>query len=303
MRTVTLALLTGVALNWVPAAHAADLDYGVLRGSDYEPASTEIDWNGGYFGAHAGYSSAALGFNNAFKPIVASALSQTYFESEMNASGLLQTHSTRTEGVSYGAFAGWNYQFDETVIGVEVDYTNFGRTGASYNYISRSMVGTDGYFRSVGLEGTSSTRLEDFGTIRARAGYTMGAFLPFVTGGLAIGRAQVADQVKIQAAEYDQTTYRANLGLSDPRQAAVVNHSGYSSFNAQNPGRSTLADPITYGTSKTKVVGGIALGAGLEYALTQNIILRGEYQYVLFNDFDGHKVNLNTVRGGAAVKF
>ncbi len=48
---------------------------------------------------------------------------------------------------------------------------------------------------------------------------------------------------------------------------------------------------------------GVALGAGLEFALTSNIVLRGEYQYILFNDFDGHKVNVNTVRGGAAVKF
>jgi outer membrane immunogenic protein len=31
--------------------------------------------------------------------------------------------------------------------------------------------------------------------------------------------------------------------------------------------------------------------------------VRGEYQYVQFQDFNGHKAELNTVRGGAAVKF
>jgi outer membrane immunogenic protein len=51
------------------------------------------------------------------------------------------------------------------------------------------------------------------------------------------------------------------------------------------------------------VIGGVALGAGLEFALTSNIMLRGEYQYVLFNDFKGHSAEINTVRGGAAVKF
>jgi opacity protein-like surface antigen len=37
--------------------------------------------------------------------------------------------------------------------------------------------------------------------------------------------------------------------------------------------------------------------------LTSNIFVRGEYQYAFFNDFDGHKFNVNLVRGGAGVKF
>ncbi len=52
-----------------------------------------------------------------------------------------------------------------------------------------------------------------------------------------------------------------------------------------------------------KTIGGIALGFGLEYALTPNILLRGEYQYINFQSFNGHNAELNTIRGGAAVKF
>jgi opacity protein-like surface antigen len=312
MRTVTFALLTGFTLGIVAPVQAADLDYGVLRGPDYEPEAPLIDWNGVYVGGHGGYTSAALNFNNVFQPVVANALRQTYFESTMNASGLLTTNSTRVDGTSFGGYVGWNYQFDETVIGIEADYTRFGKTGSSANDIARFTIGTDGWLHAVSLDGTASTRIEDYGTIRARGGYAIGNFLPFVTGGLAIGRAQVADQVAIQTYEYDQAPYRANAALTDPSKAVAVGHSGYANFNptAPDPGstpstgtRSTLAAPVTYGSSKTKVVGGITLGAGLEFALTQNIILRGEYQYVLFNDFDGHKVNLNTVRGGAALKF
>ncbi|MGU3662430.1 outer membrane protein, partial [Methylobacterium fujisawaense] len=55
--------------------------------------------------------------------------------------------------------------------------------------------------------------------------------------------------------------------------------------------------------AKTKTIGGVALGFGLEYAVTPNILLRGEYQYVLFQSFNGHRAELNTIRGGAALKF
>lgn len=312
MRTATLALLAGFTLGVVAPVQAADLDYGVLRGPDYEPAETLIDWNGVYVGGHGGYTSAALNFNNVFQPVVANALRQTYFESTMNASGLLTTSPTRVDGASYGAYVGWNYQFDETVVGIEADYTRFEKSGSSANQIGRFTVGSDNWLHSVNLDGKASTRIEDFGTIRARGGYAIGNFLPFITGGVAIGRAQIADQVAIQTYEYDQATYRANAALADPSKAVAVGNTGYANFNPTAPDpsstpttgtKSTLAAPVTYGSTKTKVVAGLALGAGLEYALTSNIILRAEYQYVLFNDFDGHKVNLNTVRGGAAVKF
>jgi outer membrane immunogenic protein len=58
-----------------------------------------------------------------------------------------------------------------------------------------------------------------------------------------------------------------------------------------------------YGATKKVTVVGLAVGGGIEYAITSNFLLRGEYQYVLFNDFQGHKAELNTVRGGAAIKF
>ena len=54
---------------------------------------------------------------------------------------------------------------------------------------------------------------------------------------------------------------------------------------------------------RTKTVGGVALGFGIEYAITPNVLLRGEYQYINFQTFNGHNAELNTVRGGAAVKF
>lgn len=296
MRALTLTAVSALLLCSVSSAVAADLDYGTLRGAeaDYEPAPSYIDWSGFYVGGHGGYSSAALGFRNVFQPIVANALRSTVTEHEMSASTLLAPNDTRVEGASYGAYLGYNFQFDDVVIGLEADYSRFGQIGATSSAIGRSRVTTNGFYNAVLLNGESSTKIEDFGTIRARAGYAIGSFMPFVTGGVAIGRAQIADHVSVQAFGYDAAA------LAEGRP---VNSYGYRYFNPRNPSQSTVAAPEVYGSSKSKTVAGVSLGAGLEYALTSNILLRGEYQWVQFNDFDGHKANVNTVRGGAAIKF
>ncbi|WP_336485267.1 outer membrane protein [Methylobacterium nigriterrae] len=303
MRIVTFAVLAGLSLCGASAAVAADLDYGVLRGPDYEPAVPVVDWSGIYFGAHAGYTSAALGFKQPFQPILAQYFRARDIESEFGVSSLLIANAKRASGSSFGGFAGVNFQFDEMVLGLEADYTQFQRGATSSNSIGRYFITSAGNYESVYLDGTSSTKVEDFGTFRARAGYAMGNFLPFVTGGLAIGRARIVDQVNVQNYGYDKKTYDANQQLTSGN-LAYVNFHDYKIFYQNDVGRSIPNGPIALPTvAKTKVVGGVALGGGLEYALTQNIILRGEYQYVLLNDFDGHKVNLNTVRAGAAVKF
>ncbi|GBU19913.1 MULTISPECIES: outer membrane beta-barrel protein [Methylobacterium] len=299
MRTLPFLLLASLAIG-TATARAADLDYGVLRGPEYEPVAPAVDWNGGYFGAHAGYSSTSLGFRNVFGDMIRNALHDTSTETNLGASTLLRAQSVRVDHSSFGGFAGYNFQFDDIVLGIEADYTRFGKTGTSFDTTGRSKV-TGDLLETVYLNGSSSTRIQDYGTIRARAGYAMGSLLPFVTGGLAIGRATVVDKLTYQAYGFNQTTYNANQGLTTGKPAYVYNY-GYTTFLQSSPDGSTPATD-TLARAKTKVVGGITAGAGLEFALTQNILLRGEYQYVLFNDFDGHKANVNTVRGGAAVKF
>lgn len=306
MRFATLGIVIGLGLGAPVAAQAADLDFGALRGGDYEPAPAPsfTTWEGIYVGGHAGWTSANFGFGTVYQPVVANALRSTAIESEMQASTLLHAGSTRRDGLSFGAYAGVNYQFDDTVIGVELDYTHFGVTGrAPHDSIGRSTVSSNGYYRAINLDGDASTRVNDYATIRARFGYTLDNVMPYVTGGFAIGRAQITDTVAIQHHEFDQATYRANQALADKSQAVNVYNAGYSFFNQNNPSSSILAPPVVVTRSKEKIVGGIAAGAGIEYAITPNLLLRAEYQYVLFNDFDGHKMNLNTVRGGAAVKF
>ncbi|GAA0251240.1 hypothetical protein LNAOJCKE_3898 [Methylorubrum aminovorans] len=308
MRIATLAVLASVLIS---PALAADLDYGVLRGADddYLAPAPLIDWSGFYVGGHGGYSTASMGFTNVFGNPYREYFRARDIEAEFGVSSLLTFSSRRVHSTTYGAYAGYNVQFDDAVFGLEVDYTSFNKSGISYNEISRFYTTKANMFEIVNLRGFSKTELEDYGTIRGRAGYAFGSFLPFVTAGLAIGRATILDQPEVQNYGYDATAaaaYQAN-----PRSGTPVTHHGYANGNTafdpgapQDPNKS-VPDGFYQlpAKPKSKAVAGVALGGGIEYAITSNFLLRGEYQYVLFDDFDGHKVNINTVRGGAAIKF
>jgi outer membrane immunogenic protein len=301
MRTATVSLLAGACLMQAAGAFAADLDYGVLRGSDYEPAPPPaIDWSGVYAGGHGGWSSTAHGFGSGLQPIVAGVLYQTTIESEMQASHLLRPEARRTTGSSFGGFAGYNFVSDDFVFGIEGDYTSLNQSATSSDGIGRTYTTKDGYFNYVDLAGTSRTKLMDYGTLRGRVGYMMGSLLPFVTAGVAFGRARITDSATVAWAGYDAVTAKANAGSSGGSQ--YVNAFGYNAFDPANPGKGQSPGTTVTRTAQ-KYAAGFAAGFGLDFALTSNIFLRGEYQYILFDDLGSHKANVNTVRAAAAVKF
>ena len=298
MRIVVVPLLMAISFGGLDTARAADLDYDYLRGAEYESAPVAVvDWSGVYLGGHDGYTSAALGYKGTLRSMIYSLSHDTSAESVFGASTLLDPRSRRVGDVSFGGFTGYNVQFGEIVLGIEGDYTSFGAVGVTNDHLGRSKT-TGNLLETVSLSGSSTTKINEFGTLRARAGYAIGDLLPYVTGGVAIGRARVADAVTYRNYGFDVSAYNANQAGT---KSYVYNY-GYTNFNPISPDDSTPYKS-SLAQTKTKVIGGVAAGVGLEYAVTSNITLRGEYQYVLFNDFDGHKANLNTVRGGAAVKF
>lgn len=285
MRSLLSCLLAATALAGVSSAYAADLDYGVLRGPEEEYVAPVLDWSGFYIGGHGGYSSANFSTARAFQDPIGRILAHTIDEAEFALSSWLAPADVRAQTGSYGAIAGYNMQFDDFVLGVEADYTHSVLRGGSADHISRYYTTSDGYFNTANLSGLTHTSLTDYGTIRARAGYAIGSFLPFVTGGAAFGRAMVSDAVAVDVSGYDKITADANL--KDGTHLPVGTH---------NILRTTVKSGERY-------TFGFSAGAGLDYAVTSNIVLRAEYQYIQFNDFDSHKINLNTVRAAAIVKF
>src|SRR5271167_813331 len=82
-----------------------------------------------------------------------------------------------------GGTAGYNWQTGPWVLGIEGDYSWANITGSSQ---------TCGFAPPHGC----GTTLQDFGTLRGRVGYATGpggAWLPYVTGGLAVGELQSWD--------------------------------------------------------------------------------------------------------------
>jgi len=58
---------------------------------------------------------------------------------------------------------------------------------------------------------------------------------------------------------------------------------------------------VTATTSKSTVAAGFTAGAGVDFALAQNLFLRAEYEYRrVTSDFES---NINTVRAGLGYKF
>lgn len=275
MRTLTVSLLAGFSFLGVPAAQAADLDYGVLRGPEYETVEPVIDWSGVYVGGHVGYTVSDVGFGNAGRTDLAQILRNLRIESEFNISQSNTLRPGKGRGLSFGGLVGYNMQFDDTVLGIEADYTSVNQRSASEDSIARTVTLSNGLYDSYYISTQSQAKLIDYGTIRVRGGIAMGSFMPFVTAGLAFGRATVGNVVEASLREYTDNTRTTLTGALD--------RSG--------------------GTVKEKYALGLALGGGIDYAITSNVFLRAEYQYVQFADFGDHKIHVNTIRSALGVKF
>jgi opacity protein-like surface antigen len=97
-----------------------------------------------------------------------------------------------TSGTSYGGFIGYNWQWDQIVLGAELNVNRPTFTVATTGSLSRSVAPGDGLIYHTLIEGSASLRITDYGTIRGRAGYATGIFLPYAALGVAVARAQAA---------------------------------------------------------------------------------------------------------------
>lgn len=84
----------------------------------------------------------------------------------------INTGTFDLSGALFGGTAGYNYQFGNAVVGLEGDLDRAKITGTSATFVP----GVD-----------YSSYLQWLGTVRGRVGVSFDRFLPYVTGGLAIG--------------------------------------------------------------------------------------------------------------------
>lgn len=201
MKTFAIAVFFALAAT---AANSADLA---------EKAAPVFTWSGPYLGADGG----AAWLNGDF------------------TSGTGATASEDFNGGLVGGFLGYNFQFDNVVLGVEGNL--------EYNWNDKDFGGAN-----VGTDWA--------GAVRARVGYAFDSALIYGAAG-----------------------WTATRGFVD----------------------------LPGGDEETKTFNGYTVGAGIDYSLTNNVFLRGEYRYNDFGNKDILGVDVdfdqNVVKFGLGVKF
>jgi outer membrane immunogenic protein len=269
----------------ITGASAQEYEIPTLRGSDsfvpdapgplYRPR-----WSGFYAGGQVGGGVASTDFSGATRELVAHELRELALENEQHPSLWQVLGKTDTKSASYGAFVGYNIGWEGVILGIELNYSrsNFS-TDAPVSPLSRvTSAGCCTYL--VNLTGSSSMNITDFGTLRARAGYEVGNFLPYAMIGLAFGRANIT---------------RSATASGQENPAAICPSAGPSPCT-----------PFLFTESEAKngaFIYGWALGGGLEIMIMPKVFLRGEYEYVAFSPIWEIKANIHTVRGGLGYKF
>lgn len=223
MKLKSLLLASTVVLIAATGAKAADAI--VYEEPAPVVAAPVFSWNGAYLGGQIGYGWGKSRFGDDTGSI-----------------------NLKPDGFLGGLYAGYNFDLGNSVVlGIDGDVT--------YNNLkdSNTFLG-DTYLES---------KLRWSGAVRARAGYAVDRFLPYIAGGVAFG--------------------------------SVKNTIG--------------DDEVSFSQSKTLT--GWTAGAGVDYAATDNVIVRLEYRYTDYGhksfDVDGestrNKFKTNEVRLGVAYKF
>lgn len=256
-------------------------DPRVYAPNDFLPgAPTYSSWAGFYFGGQFGMTSANFDPGRATGPLVANLLRNTVIEAEARVSQWPNLPRSSSSGTNYGAFVGYNSQWDDIILGVEFAY-NFGAnmTAQANDLIERSFVTSTGYRYNVSVNSRAAMAFKDYGTFRTRAGYIMGRFLPYAQVGVAIARADLRRTVHVLAWGRD----------ADPLNPPVLPPVGFNRSAADG--------------KKDTFVFGVTAGLGVDVAITENVFLRAEYEFIQFLKNQGMTANLNTGRLGVAVKF
>ena len=176
-------LLVAVVCGSAGVAQAADMpDLPFLRGSFTEGLSaTSVNWQGSYVGGQVSYGSVTSkvpsGLNNDlrnFYPMVPPP-GVAYDWGPLGSA-----HGNAT---GYGAFAGYNSQWDDVVVGFEANYIHDG-----FRSVTNSVgpIYVAGALQSI-THSNATVKLSDFGSLRVRGGYVWGCFLPYLFAGTGFG--------------------------------------------------------------------------------------------------------------------
>ena len=277
-------------------AQAADMP-DFLRGSLPASSPPTRNWTGWYAGGQFDYSSVRTDLSQSVVGLTNFIYRNSVLEeptSQLSALGVASP-----QGTGFGGFVGRNWQWDEVVLGVEANYNYINSlTGSStssigplqYSFPAGQFTPTnDTPTFGVTLRGSASAQIKDAITFRGRAGWAAGDFLPYMFGGLAVGRVDVERTVTTTTTRRDDITTTDIFGVTSTSFGATLLVPSQSTTSAQ-------------GRTNNFVVGWTA-GLGLEYLLWGNIFVRGEWAYTKFMSVENTNLTMNSLRAGIGYKF
>ncbi len=168
-----------IAVSLPASGFAADIKFPTKA-----PALVAVhNWNGFYAGVNAGYG---WGTSKTDYPGV----EPTLFIPGQTFGAIPRSNSPRNAGFIGGVQAGYNWQFNSAIAGLEADFAYTGMRGTA-TYAAT-------VFPAPLLTTTQENKLNWFATVRPRVGMLLTPdFLGYVTGGVAIGGAKAATTVDI----------------------------------------------------------------------------------------------------------
>lgn len=254
----------------------------------FAPPAVPSGWRGFYLGGQFSYSDLYGDFSDSTQQPTAYMLRETALEAEFAPSDWPVLGAASHGAPGFGGFIGYNTEYftqnAKVVLGVEANYDQAALSLIAPNSpISRvTPVDSGGDSYLVNITGSGAVSDLDFGTLRGRVGWDLGHFLPYTFAGFALGRANVNIAETVSGEQ--------NPPASGPCSGAS----------------SPPCTPFSFSTTAGKDgewLYGFTVGAGLDVALTRNIFLRGEYEYVQFAPIAGTYLDVNTVRAGAGFRF
>jgi len=264
----------------ISAASAQEFEIPTLRGTSSfvpdAPGPLYVPrWSGFYVGGQVGYGIGSMDFATATSDLVAHMLRNTQLQSEQAPSNWSALGKSDTGAGSFGGFLGYNIGWECLILGVELNYnhTNFSSNAPAFPIERVVTVGSNS--DDVTINGSASMRITDYGTLRARAGYITGNFMPYAMAGGAWGRADLSRSATVTVIQ---------TPLSGGGAPVTVNFS-----ESENKNGAFLF--------------GWMLGGGVELMLMPKVFLRAEYEYIAFQQIWGIKAQIQTARGAIGYKF
>jgi outer membrane immunogenic protein len=274
-------------------AYSQEYEYEtpILRGSEAEATMptppTFQRWRGVYGGGQFGFSALGDSFGNGVNDLAASIVRNTVLEPVV--ANLATMPKGNSNGSNWGGFFGYNTQWEGTILGFEINYSRVSVNVGASATIPPLLVSNDagapaGHHFIYGIDesGSSTVRITDLATFRARAGWIAGQFLPYAFLGVAVARADVSRSATVLWTRTDSPD-AGITPLPDASNAAGLN----TASDVQNGG----------------FYFGYAAGLGMDVFVMPNVFLRGEWEFVQLPSVKSMAVNMNNLRMAVGVKF